>query len=70
MQLLLEYLSKLSVEWFVFIGAFFEELISPIPSIVIFVPAGASVEAHGISVWYLLVLAVIAGVARVPAAMI
>ncbi len=70
MQPLLDYLANLPVELFVLCGAFIEELISPIPSFLIFVPAGASVEAHGDSVWYILVLAVIAAVARVPAAII
>ncbi len=70
MQSLLDYLAHLPVELFVLCGAFIEELISPVPSFLIFVPAGASAEAQGDSVWYLLVLALIAAVARVPAAVI
>jgi membrane protein DedA with SNARE-associated domain len=49
----------------VFVGTFLEEVISPIPSLLVLLPAGAMVEARDISVYYIVVLAAICGVARV-----
>lgn len=58
------------VELFIVVGAFLEELISPIPSVAILVPGGATAMAQGLPPWYIVVLAVLAAAARVPAAMI
>lgn len=67
-QSIIDYLAQLPVELFVFAGSFIEELVSPIPSFLVFMPAGALVEAHGTAPGYIVVLAIIAAIARVPAA--
>jgi membrane protein DedA with SNARE-associated domain len=56
-----------SLDWFVFIGTFIEELISPIPSFLVMVPAGVAAQAQGGSIWFLLWLSIIAGIARIIA---
>ncbi len=48
-----------------FVGTFLEEVISPIPSLLVLIPAGAIVEARHISPSYIVVLAAICGVGRV-----
>lgn len=48
-----------------FVGTFLEEVISPIPSLLVLLPAGAMVEARHIPLSYIVVLAAICGVARV-----
>lgn len=48
-----------------FVGTFLEEVISPIPSLLVLLPAGAMVEARDLPVYYIAVLAAICGVARV-----
>ena len=58
------------IELIVLIGAFLQELISPLPSFVLFVPAGAGLEAQGASVWYIAGLAFIVGIMRVLAGLI
>ena len=58
-------LHTLPLELFVAVGTFIEEVISPIPSVIVLVPAGAAAEAQGAGWWSLLVLAVISGIARV-----
>lgn len=70
MHALIDYLAKLPVEWFVMIGAFVQELISPLPSFVVFVPAGASLAAHGQSWGYLVLIAFVAAIGRVAAALL
>lgn len=55
------------LEWFVFIGTFLEELISPIPSFLVMVPAGVAAQANGQPLLYLLYLAVIASFGRMIA---
>ncbi len=50
-----------------FIGTFIEELVSPIPSFVVMVPAGVAAQAQGGSLWFLLWLSLISGVARIIA---
>jgi membrane protein DedA with SNARE-associated domain len=65
MQAFIDYLARLPVEWFVLIGSFIEELISPIPSFMVFLPTGASAQAQGRPLEYLLVLGVIAGIGHV-----
>lgn len=52
------------------IGTFIEEVLSPIPSFVVLVPAGAVAEAQGVAWWYLLVLALLSGVGRVAGGML
>jgi len=47
------------------VGTFLEEVISPIPSLLVLIPAGALVEARHIPPSYIIVLAAICGVGRV-----
>lgn len=47
-----------------FFGTLIEELISPIPSFVVLIPAGVAAQVQGVAVWYLLVLAVLSGLGR------
>jgi membrane protein DedA with SNARE-associated domain len=70
MHSLIDYLARLPVEWFALVGSFIEELISPIPSFMVFLPAGASAQAHGQPLEYLLVLGAIAGVGHIAASVI
>lgn len=64
------YAERLPLELFVLLGNFLEEIISPLPSFVVLVPAGAAAEVRGAGVWYLVWLSVIAGVGRIVAAVI
>lgn len=50
---------------FVLVGTFIEEVISPIPSIVVLIPAGAIADAQNLPLWYLLWLAMVCGIGRV-----
>lgn len=52
------------------VGTFIEEVVSPIPSFLVLVPAGAATQAQGSGVWYLLVLAVLSGVGRIVGAVL
>lgn len=61
------YAEQLPLELFVFFGAFLEEAISPIPSFVVLIPAGAAAEVQASGWWYLLVLALIAACGRILA---
>jgi membrane protein DedA with SNARE-associated domain len=67
---LIEYLKVLPLEWFVLVGSFLEELISPIPSFLVLMPAGAGLAAQGLPAWYMIVLALLGGFGRVLAALI
>jgi membrane protein DedA with SNARE-associated domain len=49
------------------VGAFIEEAISPIPSFMVLLPAGAAAQVQGVGWWYLPVLAVIASAGRIVA---
>lgn len=64
------YTEHMPLELFVLLGNFLEEIISPLPSFVVLIPAGAAAEVQGRGVWALVWLAVIAGFGRVLAAMI
>ncbi len=50
-----------------FAGAFVQEILSLVPSFVIFVPVGAGVQVQNAGLWYVVVLAIIIGIARVLA---
>lgn len=52
------------------VGTFIEEVLSPIPSFVVLVPAGAAAESQGRGVWYLLVLILFSAVGRIAGAVI
>jgi len=66
----MDYLSRLPVEWFIFLGAFVQEIVSPLPSFVVFVPGGASLEAHHASLGDVVLVAMLAAVGRVVAALL
>lgn len=53
------------LELFVFVGTFIEELIFPIPSLLVLIPAGAAAEVQGFGLWYLALLAIISAGGRV-----
>jgi membrane protein DedA with SNARE-associated domain len=55
----------LPVDMFVLVGTFIEEVISPIPSFVVLIPAGAVASAQSLPLWYLLWLAALCGAGRV-----
>jgi hypothetical protein len=55
----------LPVDIFVLVGTFIEEVISPIPSFVVLIPAGAVASAQSLPLWYLLWLAALCGAGRV-----
>lgn len=52
------------------VGAFIEEIISPIPSFVVMIPAGAAAQVQQIGWWYLPVLALIGAAGRLVASVI
>lgn len=52
------------------VGCFVEEIVSPIPSFVVLIPAGAAAHVQDIGWWYLPILAFIGAVGRLLAAMI
>lgn len=53
------YATEVPLEWFVFIGSFFEEIVSPIPSPLIMGTAGSLALIDGRSLGYLFLLALI-----------
>jgi membrane protein DedA with SNARE-associated domain len=61
---------QLPLELFVFLGAFVEEIISPIPSFVVMIPAGAAAQIQGFGWWYLLPLGLLGGFGRLFASLI
>ncbi|HET6746945.1 MAG TPA: VTT domain-containing protein [Candidatus Saccharimonadales bacterium] len=61
----LEQLMKtVPLELFVFIGTCIDEIISPIPALLVLLPAGIAAHVQSLPWWYLGVLALISGVAR------
>jgi membrane protein DedA with SNARE-associated domain len=52
------------LELFVLIGSFVEEIISPIPSFLVMIPAGAAAQVQGVPWVYLLVLGLLGGLGR------
>lgn len=63
-QIVREYASVIPLPWFVFIGSFFEEVISPIPAALIMGTAGSLALFDGKTMWYLLLLAVIGNLGK------
>jgi membrane protein DedA with SNARE-associated domain len=61
---------QLPVELFVFLGSFIEEAISPIPSFLVLIPAGAAAHVQGYPWWYLAVLAVVSATGRILASIL
>jgi membrane protein DedA with SNARE-associated domain len=70
MHTLVEWLAQLPLEWFTLLGSFTEELLSPMPSFMVFLPAGASLQAQGGPLAYLLWLGLLAGAGHTVAALI
>jgi membrane protein DedA with SNARE-associated domain len=58
-------LHNVPLEIFVLIGTFIEEIISPVPSFLVLVPAGATAAARDYAYWYLFVLMVCSAVGRI-----
>ena len=52
------------------VGSFLEEIISPIPSFIVLVPAGAAAHVQGYGWWYLIILAFVAAAGRLVASVI
>ncbi|HSX06091.1 MAG TPA: VTT domain-containing protein [Candidatus Saccharimonadales bacterium] len=61
---------QLPLELFVFAGCFAEEAISPIPSFVVLIPAGAAAQVQGVEWWYLIVLSFIGASGRILASLL
>lgn len=70
MDTLIDWLASLPLEWFTMLGSFTEELLSPMPSFVVFLPAGASLQAQGGPLTYLLCLGLLAGAGHTAASLI
>jgi membrane protein DedA with SNARE-associated domain len=62
-----KYAERLPLEIFVLIGSFIEEAISPIPSFVVMIPAGAAAQVQGLGWWHLALLALIGAAGRLVA---
>lgn len=58
------YAAVVPLPWFVFIGSFFEEVISPIPSALIMGTAGSLALIDGKTLWYLFLLALVGNVGK------
>lgn len=69
-RLLEQYAQQLPLELFVFVGSFMEELVSPIPSFVVLIPAGAAAHVQAINWWYLWVLGLFAAAGRIIASVL
>lgn len=63
-QLVKYYALHMPLEVFVFVGSFFEEVISPIPSALVMGTAGSLALFHKEALWYLLVLAAIGNLGK------
>ncbi|HYH74827.1 MAG TPA: VTT domain-containing protein [Candidatus Saccharimonadales bacterium] len=61
---------RVPLELFVLVGTFLEEVISPLPSFIVLVPAGAVAQVQGMPLWYIGVLALLSAVGRVAGAII
>ncbi len=64
------YAGRLPLELFVFVGCFMEEAISPIPSFVVLIPAGAAAQVQDIGWWYLIVLSFLGAAGRILASLL
>ena len=58
------YATQMPLEWFVFVGSFLEEVVSPIPSALIMGTAGSLALLHGSSLIYLVWLAMIGNIGK------
>lgn len=64
------YAREMPVELFVLLGSFLEEIVSPIPSFVVMIPAGAAAQVQGLGWWYLLPLGLFGAIGRLGASLI
>lgn len=67
---LMNFSEMVSVELFVVVGGFVEEILAPIPSPLVLGSAGSMVEVAGLGIWYLIWIAVLASLAKLLAALI
>jgi membrane protein DedA with SNARE-associated domain len=51
-------------------GSFIEEIFSPLPSFAVLVPVGAAAAARHVPLWHITLMALCAGIGRLPAALI
>ncbi|HEU5121969.1 MAG TPA: VTT domain-containing protein [Candidatus Saccharimonadales bacterium] len=64
LQFLEHLITTVPLEVFIFIGTCLDEIISPIPAFFVLIPAGIAADMQNLPLWYLIVLALISGVAR------
>jgi membrane protein DedA with SNARE-associated domain len=64
------YAHELPLHLFVPIGGFIEEVISPIPSFVVMLPAGVAAQVQGVAWWYLPVLGLLGGLGHTLGSMV
>lgn len=70
-ELWLRHLSTVvSLPWFVLIGSFAEEVISPIPSLLVMGTAGTIAFARGLSIWHLFLFSCIGNIGKTAGAYI
>ena len=55
---------QMPLEWFVFFGSFFEEVVSPIPSALIMGTAGSLALMHGEPLWFLVFLSAFGNIGK------
>jgi membrane protein DedA with SNARE-associated domain len=67
---LVNFSEVVSIEVFVLVGGFIEEILAPIPSPLILGSAGSLAEVTGQGIWYLLWIAVVASIAKLLASLI
>lgn len=63
-QFVRAYATQVPLTWFVFVGSFFEEVVSPIPAAFIMGIAGSLALIDGRTLWYLLLLAVVGNLGK------
>ncbi len=63
-QFLEHLMTIVPLEIFVFIGTCIDEIISPVPAFIVLIPAGIAAHVQVMPLWYLVVLALISGLAR------
>lgn len=67
---MMEVSTKIPVIWYVFFGEVIEEILSPIPSQIVLLTAGSIAFAQGHALWILVVLTLVAALAKTVATML
>lgn len=67
---MMEVSTKIPVIWYVFFGEVIEEILSPIPSQIVLLTAGSIAFAQGHTLWILVVLTLVAALAKTVATML